>query len=445
MYPGQYDQLGAALQSPQLCSAMDSQAKAFMYSNMMAGSAFHVPRPSSSSDSRSTGSDPDQSVDHSGKQSSSSNTFGDKLSGGSNNTSDESSRDTPKASKVLYRTEPMKVNISSTGGFCRQQSSQLRSSALQLQQALSEWESCMKHISPFDQAANANVSTISSMINALSSTLVSSSAAQTAFHTETKFQRRSHKSEQQMAYHTPCRSRFSTEEQVLSESSSLSFEEQLTNCFASWLPRELATPVFEDQLTSYQLPPQFDLMQTTAHPPGLVAKAESVVDHGEQQQPAAAGYSRGHKKEKRNSKQGNPPSTQRPTQHSSKGSGAPPRCTMNSLRTNLEELKSIDASKVVIARKIEGLGFEAPHFLDLYFAHFGKIERILLVHRSMKVRDTRVRPCAHCFLVMETTEAADAILASGPNHRVWKGGAGDDMASVNTRPFKPQEDMENDK
>lgn len=93
-----------------------------------------------------------------------------------------------------------------------------------------------------------------------------------------------------------------------------------------------------------------------------------------------------------------------------------------SLRSNLQELQNVESERVVLVRRINGLGFESPETLKKYFSKYGTVVRVLVAHSHVKTKQrgcgSRLRPSGIGFAVMGTKEQAQAILADGPEHLV---------------------------
>jgi len=93
-----------------------------------------------------------------------------------------------------------------------------------------------------------------------------------------------------------------------------------------------------------------------------------------------------------------------------------------SLRAHLRELQDIDCNRIILLRKINRLGFEAPGILQQHYSQFGKIDRVLVAHSLVKAQDLRqlprMRPSGLGFIVMSTTEEAQAILDLGEHQFV---------------------------
>jgi hypothetical protein len=95
------------------------------------------------------------------------------------------------------------------------------------------------------------------------------------------------------------------------------------------------------------------------------------------------------------------------------------------MRSILLQLGAIDAKRVVMARKIDKLGFKSPQILKTYFSKFGPVEKVLVP--SGKVVDPDgpsgplVRPSGLGFIVMEKGEDVTKIFTKGLEHTLFPG------------------------
>jgi hypothetical protein len=95
--------------------------------------------------------------------------------------------------------------------------------------------------------------------------------------------------------------------------------------------------------------------------------------------------------------------------------------THQTLRSNLEYLRSKDASCVFVARKINKLGFKSRSHLHNYFSSYGKVVRVLVAHSKMKPEDDRyskTRPGNFGLVVMASPAEVQRILAQGQAHLI---------------------------
>lgn len=91
------------------------------------------------------------------------------------------------------------------------------------------------------------------------------------------------------------------------------------------------------------------------------------------------------------------------------------------LATQLRKLQDQDPDSVLVVRKIGPLGFNSAEILNAYFSQFGVVQEILLgsAHeREPSAAKMRLRPAGLAFVVMQTSESARSILASGLQHEV---------------------------
>lgn len=95
---------------------------------------------------------------------------------------------------------------------------------------------------------------------------------------------------------------------------------------------------------------------------------------------------------------------------------------VGSLRADLEVLRNFPPALCVIVRKIKRLGLDSSTLLEEHFSQFGPLKKVFVAHSferpSAKRRHGRVRPAALGFLLMDTAEAAQAIMAAGSEHLI---------------------------
>merc|ERR1740121_2749616 len=76
----------------------------------------------------------------------------------------------------------------------------------------------------------------------------------------------------------------------------------------------------------------------------------------------------------------------------------------------------------MIVRRINKLGFKAARKLRKHFSSFGTVVRVLVAHSTVHPgsgdKALRQRPSSLGFVHMSTPEAAQTILALGPEHEV---------------------------
>jgi len=91
----------------------------------------------------------------------------------------------------------------------------------------------------------------------------------------------------------------------------------------------------------------------------------------------------------------------------------------SSLRSYLNYLKQIDAGRILLARKINRLGFDSAAVLAAHYAVYGQVEHVFVprsrsVARSQSNRPfVRKRPSGIGFVVMAESQGVNAILQDG--------------------------------
>lgn len=94
----------------------------------------------------------------------------------------------------------------------------------------------------------------------------------------------------------------------------------------------------------------------------------------------------------------------------------------DTLRKHLRELQYTNPRKVLVIRKMKGLGLEAAAALRSHYSKYGDVEHVYVAHSYVKPRRgngaARLRPSSPAFLVMAREEDADAILKDGEQHEV---------------------------
>jgi hypothetical protein len=91
----------------------------------------------------------------------------------------------------------------------------------------------------------------------------------------------------------------------------------------------------------------------------------------------------------------------------------------SSLRSYLNHLKTIEAGRILLARKINRLGFDSAAVLTAHYSTYGCVEHVFVprsrsVARSQSNRPfVRKRPSGIGFVVMTESQAVDAILRDG--------------------------------
>jgi len=53
----------------------------------------------------------------------------------------------------------------------------------------------------------------------------------------------------------------------------------------------------------------------------------------------------------------------------------------------LRELEHVDCNRVILVRKINTLGFAAPAALEQHYSRFGKVERVLVAHSMVGLKN----------------------------------------------------------
>jgi len=99
------------------------------------------------------------------------------------------------------------------------------------------------------------------------------------------------------------------------------------------------------------------------------------------------------------------------------------------MKSQLQALQCQDPGSIFIARRINRLGFSSPEQLRAHFRRFGEVAAVHVAHSLVKSArqpgaahggeaHRRQRPAALGFVVMSSCEAAQLILAEGPEHTV---------------------------
>jgi len=103
--------------------------------------------------------------------------------------------------------------------------------------------------------------------------------------------------------------------------------------------------------------------------------------------------------------------------------------SLQTLRMHLQALLKVDCKRVLIARKINKLGFASDSVLHAHYSAYGEVERVLVAHSRVKASTTRntqsagaensrLRPSGLAFVVMCNAESAQLILAQGSQQLV---------------------------
>ncbi|CAE7389973.1 unnamed protein product [Symbiodinium natans] len=90
---------------------------------------------------------------------------------------------------------------------------------------------------------------------------------------------------------------------------------------------------------------------------------------------------------------------------------------------HLTHLQSEDPKCVFITRRINGMGFQSKDILHAFYGQYGKVVKVLVAHSKVKPfrrqgAQARIRPGSLGFVVMDSPEAVEKILAVGTNHKV---------------------------
>lgn len=99
------------------------------------------------------------------------------------------------------------------------------------------------------------------------------------------------------------------------------------------------------------------------------------------------------------------------------GQDAPPI----GMRMQLQALQAKDPGSVLIARKLHRLGFNSAQKLQDHFSWYGTVKEVLVPHSRVKAspgRRARTRPAAIGFIVMQSSEAAEAVISEGSDHTI---------------------------
>lgn len=105
---------------------------------------------------------------------------------------------------------------------------------------------------------------------------------------------------------------------------------------------------------------------------------------------------------------------------------------VRSMRREIETLKQYPDRHVLIVRKIKALGFESTETLKSYFGQFGVVSEVIVPHSFTKPgpqrKMGRIRPGVMGFVVMETTDGAEAAIAHG-EHQLISSSKGEDVTA----------------
>jgi hypothetical protein len=113
-----------------------------------------------------------------------------------------------------------------------------------------------------------------------------------------------------------------------------------------------------------------------------------------------------------------------------------------SLRQHLWNLRSIDAKRIVVVRKIHRLGMDSAQLVHSHFSQYGEVSHVLVPPPKMKpskrLRDPgagRLYPSPIGFIVMCDSEDMEAIIADSAAQMVDTGSRAD-CIPIEIRPFE---------
>lgn len=119
-------------------------------------------------------------------------------------------------------------------------------------------------------------------------------------------------------------------------------------------------------------------------------------------------------------------------------------CGGETLRTHLKELQQVPTDRVLIARRINRLGFQSADILKAHFSQYGTVCRVLVSHSHVKsyLGSSRLRPSGLGFVVMSTQEEAANILRDGPEQLVKAPGGATRHTPIRVSSFERRFDDE---
>lgn len=90
---------------------------------------------------------------------------------------------------------------------------------------------------------------------------------------------------------------------------------------------------------------------------------------------------------------------------------------------HLTQLQTEDPKCVFIARRINGMGFESKDVLSAHYEQYGRVLKVLVAHSKVKPfrrqgAQSRIRPGSLGFIVMDSPQSVENILAVGANQFV---------------------------
>lgn len=121
-----------------------------------------------------------------------------------------------------------------------------------------------------------------------------------------------------------------------------------------------------------------------------------------------------------------------------------------SLRSNLEVLCGLDPKRIVHCRKINRLGFHSAQVLRAQLSRYGTVSQVLVSHCYARNSANHFRPSGLGFVVMSSTEEAQAILANGPELPILNDAGGPRNAQfpgeleacvIHVQGFRPNDDL----
>lgn len=95
-----------------------------------------------------------------------------------------------------------------------------------------------------------------------------------------------------------------------------------------------------------------------------------------------------------------------------------------SLRSYLNHLKHLDSGCILLARKINRLGFESAEILKAHYSSYGQVAQVFVPHSRSVAKSqshrpfVRRRPSGIGFIVMNSSVAVDSILLDGDEQAV---------------------------
>eukprot|EP00434_Breviolum_minutum_P024609 symbB.v1.2.021732.t1/scaffold1896.1/size96813/3 len=95
----------------------------------------------------------------------------------------------------------------------------------------------------------------------------------------------------------------------------------------------------------------------------------------------------------------------------------------STLGMHLTQLQTEDPKCVFIARRINGMGFQSKDVLSAHYEQYGRVVKVLVAHSKVKPfrrqgAQSRIRPGSLGFIVMDSPQSVEKILAHGANQTV---------------------------